>query len=43
MLPQVIPMLAVAAQPFDSPEYCFEIKYDGVLPQTQPAVRCGHP
>jgi ATP-dependent DNA ligase len=23
-------MLAVAAEPFDSPEYCFEIKYDGV-------------
>src|SRR6516225_6633766 len=30
MLPQVLPMLAVAAEPFDSPEYCFEIKYDGV-------------
>ena len=30
MLPQVMPMLAVAAEPFDSPEYCFEIKYDGV-------------
>src|SRR5262245_9430311 len=30
MLPQVLPMLAVAAKPFDSPEYCFEIKYDGV-------------
>src|SRR5262252_4280873 len=30
MLPQVWPMLAVAAQPFDSREYCFEIKYDGV-------------
>jgi ATP-dependent DNA ligase len=23
-------MLAVAAEPFDAPEYCFEIKYDGV-------------
>jgi ATP-dependent DNA ligase len=23
-------MLAVAAEPFDSPDYCFEIKYDGV-------------
>jgi ATP-dependent DNA ligase len=23
-------MLAVAAEPFDSPQYCFEIKYDGV-------------
>jgi ATP-dependent DNA ligase len=30
MLPQVLPMLAVAAEPFDSPEYGFEIKYDGV-------------
>jgi bifunctional non-homologous end joining protein LigD/DNA ligase-1 len=30
MLPRVLPMLAVAAEPFDSPEYCFEIKYDGV-------------
>src|SRR5262249_9611666 len=29
-LPQVMPMLAVAAKPFDSSEYCFEIKYDGV-------------
>ena len=30
MLPQVMPMLAVAAEPFDSPEYSFEIKWDGV-------------
>jgi ATP-dependent DNA ligase len=30
MLPQILPMLAVAAEPFDSSEYCFEIKYDGV-------------
>ena len=30
MLPQVLPMLAVAAEPFDSLEYCFEVKYDGV-------------
>src|SRR5262249_14428839 len=30
MLPQVSPMLAVAAESFDSPEYGFEIKYDGV-------------
>src|SRR5262245_31577952 len=30
MLPQVMPMLAVAAKPFDAPEYCFEVKYDGV-------------
>ena len=30
MLPRVLPMLAVAVEPFDSSEYCFEIKYDGV-------------
>ena len=30
MLPQVMPMLAVPAMPFDSSEYSFEIKYDGV-------------
>ena len=30
MLPQVLPMLAVVAEPFDSLEYCFEVKYDGV-------------
>jgi ATP-dependent DNA ligase len=30
MLPSVVPMLAVAAEPFDSPEYCFEVKYDGI-------------
>src|SRR5262249_6156729 len=30
MLPQVLPMLAVAAEPFDSPAYSFEIKWDGV-------------
>ena len=30
MLPRVLPMLAVAAEPFDSAEYSFEIKYDGV-------------
>ena len=30
MLPQIVPMLAVAAEPFDSPEYGFEVKYDGV-------------
>ena len=30
MLPRVLPMLAVAAEPFDSPEYSFEIKWDGV-------------
>src|SRR5262249_35098074 len=30
MVPQIMPMLAVPAEPFDSPEYCFEVKYDGV-------------
>jgi ATP-dependent DNA ligase len=30
MLPRVMPMLAVAAEPFDSTDYSFEIKYDGV-------------
>jgi hypothetical protein len=25
-----MPMMTVAAEPFDSPEYSFEIKYDGV-------------
>ncbi len=30
MIKQPLPMLAVAATPFDSPEYLFEIKWDGV-------------
>ena len=30
MLPNLLPMLAVPASPFDSPEYVFEVKYDGV-------------
>ena len=30
MLPQVLPMLAVPATPFDSPEYSFEIKWNGI-------------
>jgi ATP-dependent DNA ligase len=30
MLPQVLPMLAVPAAPFDSPEYSFELKWDGI-------------
>ena len=30
MLPRVLPMLSVAAEPCDSPEYSVEIKYDGV-------------
>jgi ATP-dependent DNA ligase len=30
MLPQLLPMLAVPAAPFDSPEYSFEIKWDGI-------------
>jgi ATP-dependent DNA ligase len=30
MLPRLLPMLAVPAEPFDSPEYCFEVKWNGV-------------
>ena len=30
MLPDLLPMLAVAAAPFDSPDHVFEVKYDGV-------------
>jgi ATP-dependent DNA ligase len=30
MLPQLLPMLAVASEPFDAPDYHFEIKWDGV-------------
>ena len=30
ILPDLLPMLAVPASPFDSPEYVFEVKYDGV-------------
>ena len=30
MLPQLLPMLAVPATPFDSAQYSFEIKWDGV-------------
>ena len=30
MLPRLLPMLAVPAAPFDSPEYGFEIKWDGI-------------
>ena len=30
MLPDLLPMLALPASPFDSPEYVFEVKYDGV-------------
>jgi bifunctional non-homologous end joining protein LigD len=29
-LPSILPMLAVSAEPFDSPEYCFEVKWDGI-------------
>jgi len=29
-LPQLLPMLAVPAAPFDAPEYSFEIKWDGI-------------
>jgi hypothetical protein len=30
MLPRLLPMLAVPAAPFDSPEYSFECKWDGI-------------
>jgi hypothetical protein len=30
MLPRLLPMLAVPARPFDSAEYSFEVKWDGV-------------
>jgi ATP-dependent DNA ligase len=30
MLPQLLPMLAVSATPFDAPEYSFEVKWDGI-------------
>jgi ATP-dependent DNA ligase len=30
MLPQLLPILAVPAAPFDSPEYSFEYKWDGI-------------
>jgi bifunctional non-homologous end joining protein LigD len=30
MLPEVLPMLAVPAQPFDCAGHCFEVKWDGV-------------
>jgi bifunctional non-homologous end joining protein LigD len=30
MLPRLLPMLAVPATPFDSPEYSFEVKWDGI-------------
>jgi ATP-dependent DNA ligase len=30
MLPRLLPMLAVPATPFDSPEYGFELKWDGI-------------
>jgi bifunctional non-homologous end joining protein LigD len=30
MLPRLLPMLAVPAEPFDSPEYSFEVKWNGV-------------
>ena len=34
-----LPMLAVAAEPFDSPEHLFEVKWDGV--RALAAVECG--
>ncbi len=30
MLPRLLPMLAVPAAPFDSPEYSFELKWNGI-------------
>ena len=30
MLARLLPMLAVPAEPFDSPDYCFELKWDGI-------------
>lgn len=30
MIPRLLPMLAVPAEPFDSPEHLFEVKWDGV-------------
>ena len=30
MLPRLLPMLAVPAEPFDAPDYCFECKWDGI-------------
>jgi ATP-dependent DNA ligase len=30
MLPQLLPMLAVPSEPFDAPDYQFEVKWDGV-------------
>ena len=30
MLPRLLPMLAVPAQPFDSAECSFELKWDGI-------------
>jgi ATP-dependent DNA ligase len=30
MLPRLLPMLAVPAAPFDSPQYSFECKWDGI-------------
>ena len=30
MLPQILPMLAVPAAPFDSAEFSFEVKWDGI-------------
>jgi hypothetical protein len=30
MLPRLLPMLAVPAAPFASPEYSFEVKWDGI-------------
>jgi hypothetical protein len=42
MLPQLFPMLAVGAEPFDDPDHYFEIKWDGATAPTlqQPRRTC---
>jgi DNA ligase D-like protein (predicted ligase) len=38
----ILPMLAVASEPFDSPQYSFEVKWDGIraLAAVKPGARC---
>jgi ATP-dependent DNA ligase len=40
MIAPILPMLATAAQPFDSPDYFFEVKWDGV--RALAATATGH-
>jgi ATP-dependent DNA ligase len=40
MTPVLLPMLATPAAPFDSEEYLFEVKWDGV--RALAAVEAGH-